>query len=149
LGGEPSAHFLFLKEHFCVDDALFAAYKFLRLLGTLSGSLDEWLQDLPTVYSTPIQKIFFSSREKVLDTGVLLAQKFSNMGYPVSKTDGIRVLFSDFSWILIRASNTENCLSLRIEADTVEGFAEIKKFFAREIGSMLGLGQPKSDLLFC
>lgn len=137
LGGEPSAHFLFLKEHFCVDDALFAAYKFLCVCAFPTFMLEVWCQNLPVVYSTPIQKYFFASREKVLDTQAFLAQKFNGMGYRISKIDGIRIFFADHAWILMRASNTENCLSLRIEADTLEMFKEVKKFFMRELVSIL------------
>ena len=133
LGGEPSAHFLFLKEHYLVDDALFMFCKFMQIITKPSFLLSSWIVQLPTVYSMPIQKIFFASRAGTLHAQTLLLEHLKNMEYPASFTDGIRLFFSDFAWMLIRPSNTENCLSWRIEADTEQSFCKLKDFFATKI----------------
>ena len=51
---------------------------------------------------------------------------FKNGGYEVNDIDGVRVTFKD-GWGLMRPSNTQNVIVMRVEAETPERMAEIKK----------------------
>ena len=51
----------------------------------------------------------------------------------VIEMDGVRVLFSDTSWALVRQSNTSPYLTVRMEADTDEELLKIKNIIADEL----------------
>ncbi len=54
-----------------------------------------------------------------------LTKKFQQE-YRVNTVDGVRVDFG-FGWGLIRSSNTQPAITVRIEAETKEGFQRIRK----------------------
>lgn len=131
IGGEASSHFVFLGEHGNVDDGIFTASKFLEIYHK-HGSHDlltKWLEGLPSFYSTEIEKIFFKSRAEILIELEKIKKYFKTKNYELIETDGVMVMFGKNSWILIRASNTESCLSLRIQSETKSAFSFISDTF--------------------
>ncbi|MFQ3308347.1 MAG: phosphomannomutase/phosphoglucomutase [Candidatus Nanohaloarchaea archaeon] len=112
--GELSGHYYFPSEGFPWDDGLYAAALMARIVsdtdiyGTLKGYPDypvspELRIDCPHEAKQPVIK-------KVAD-------EFSN--YSISRIDGLKIEF-DAGWALVRPSNTEEKMSVRVEADTEE-----------------------------
>lgn len=112
LGVEVSGHF-FWKECFGADDALLTAVKSLLLLITLKE--DELFLPNLQIYQSNVKRV------KVTDLIVsmrklkqVLGKLFGNK-CKVNNTDGMKI-FYDEGWILIRGSNTQQMLSIMIEA---------------------------------
>jgi phosphomannomutase len=108
LGGEQSSHICFADRWFGFDDALYAA---ARILPTVP-QLDERLSKLPHYPSTPELRIPITEEKK---WDVIPQIKPYLEHYTLNETDGIHCS-NDEGWALLRPSNTEACLSVRIEA---------------------------------
>jgi phosphomannomutase len=127
LAGEMSGHVFFADRYYGYDDALYAA---IRLLGIMvlrrqSLSLSAWRRSLPPVVNTPEIKIPCADhlKHKIITQlhSVLKARKANVIG-----VDGVRVI-SECGWWLLRASNTQDYLVGRVEADSVENLAILKE----------------------
>lgn len=124
LAGEMSGHIFFADRFFGFDDAIYSSARLLEILSRTDEKLSEFFADLPKTYTTPEIRIYASDEVKfkiVEEVKKDLSQK-----YPIIDIDGVRVLFPE-GWGLVRASNTQDALVLRFEADTQEGLAAIKK----------------------
>ncbi len=117
LAGEMSGHIFFADRYFGFDDALYATLRLLEILSHSDKTLSELLADIPKTFATPeIRKdcpedVKFGVPSKVADA-------FSAK-YKVNTLDGVRVNFGD-GWGLVRASNTQPVLVMRVEANTAE-----------------------------
>jgi phosphomannomutase/phosphoglucomutase len=127
-GGEVSGHFYFIKDYFKIDDGFYAAAYVLRLLSEFDGPLSKMFSFVPPRIRTPEIKLPCPDEVKfqVVDK---ITQEFSPK-YEVVTTDGVRVLFDDQSWGLIRASDTAPYLTVRVEGLTKRRVLEIKNIFA-------------------
>jgi len=115
LGGELSGHTMF-RENNCFDDGFFAACKLLEILNRSGKKYSELYKGIPKTECTPEIKAYCPDEDKFE-----VVEKVKNIykkKYRVIELDGARVLFSDTSWALVRASNTTPSLSLRFEAQT-------------------------------
>ncbi len=115
LGAEPSGPFIFPEIHLCPDGPL-AACKILELLDWAKRPLSQLVDDLP---ATQLLRASLScpndQKDQVMaDIGFALEQ-WQNM-QNVNRMDGVRVSFSDSSWILIRPSGTEPVIRITVEA---------------------------------
>jgi len=124
LAGEMSGHIFFADRFFGFDDAIYSSARLLEILSRTDEKLSEFFADLPKTYTTPEIRVYASDEVKfkiVEEVKKDLSQK-----YPIIDIDGVRVLYPE-GWGLVRASNTQEVLVLRFEADTQEGLAAIKK----------------------
>jgi phosphomannomutase / phosphoglucomutase len=114
LAGEMSGH-LFLGENwYGFDDALFATARLLEILASSSAPLSQLLADLPRLHATPEIRVDCADASKFAVVDHVLAH-FRARG-PVLDIDGVRVQF-EHGWGLVRASNTQPALVVRVEAD--------------------------------
>ncbi len=126
LAGEMSGHIFFRDRYFGFDDAIYASLRLLELLSRHGSSLSELISRFPRTFTTPEirvechDNIKFSVVEEV-------GKRLSGLGSVVD-IDGIRVSFSDSSWALVRASNTQPAIVLRFEAPSPERLEEIRSF---------------------
>lgn len=126
LGGEMSGHIFFADRYFGYDDGIYAAGRVLEILGRDRAGIDQLLADLPPSYSTPEIRIDcpddlkFVVAERALD--------YFKDRYPVVTVDGVRVQLPH-GWGLLRASNTQPAVVLRLEADSPEKLAEYRRWF--------------------
>ena len=114
LAGEMSGHFFFKDRWFGFDDGIYAA---LRCLEILSEN-KEAFSNLPYGFITPEIRIDCEEDKKfriIEKTKEKLRKKEINF----ADIDGIRVS-NEKGWWLIRASNTQNAISLRAEANKEE-----------------------------
>ena len=123
LAGEMSGHIFFADRYFGFDDAIYSSARLLEILSCSDKSLSDMLGDLPRTFSTPEIRIYASDavKFKIVDAVKSeLAQK-----HPIVDIDGVRAQFPK-GWGLVRASNTQEVLVLRFEADTEKDLKAIR-----------------------
>ena len=125
MGGEQSSHICFADRWFGFDDALYAAARILPLIPTL----DTLNQALPSYPSTPELRLPINEEQK---WNVVPRIKPKLNDYTLNETDGIHLSNED-GWALIRPSNTEACISLRIEAKTTESLQRFAQHLNTEL----------------
>lgn len=117
-GGEMSGHIFFKDRYYGFDDAIYAALRFIGCVSNLETSLSEWVDALPQIENTPEIKIPFHtqplSKFEVIKN---LQTCLRNDNVDFSDIDGVRVS-TDKGWWLIRASNTEEQIMARAEAQS-------------------------------
>jgi len=114
---------LFADRFFGFDDAIYASARLMEILSRSDKKISEMFSGLPKTYNTPEIRIYASDEVKfkiVEDVKKELAKE-----YPVIDVDGVRAIFPA-GWGLVRASNTQEALVLRFEADTEEDLKSIQ-----------------------
>ena len=123
LGGESSAHFFFAEDYYGLDDAVFGACRIAAMLAAGPQPLSTHFAGLPTLFTSPELMLACADGAKfrVADA---VAGRFRGR-YPVLEIDGARIDFPG-GWALVRASNTNAVLSVRIEAESPERYDAIR-----------------------
>jgi phosphomannomutase/phosphoglucomutase len=123
IAGEMSGHMFFTEGFYGHDDALYGAARLLRIIADSGRSITELLSDVPRYVSTPELRVDVPEERKfaIVDAAI----KHFRETHEVIDVDGARVLFGD-GWGLIRASNTQPVLVMRVEARTAERLAQIR-----------------------
>lgn len=131
LAGEVSGHFFLCEDYFKIDDGLYAAGKMLAILSASERKASQLYSEIPVTIMTPELKLPCGDaiKHKIVE---YVAQNFDGV-YNTIKIDGTRVVFSDTSWGLVRASNTGPYLTIRVEADTPEEVIKIKNVLADQL----------------
>ena len=135
MGGEQSSHICFADRWFGFDDALYAAARALPII----PHIERRIADFPHYPSTPELRIPISEEKK---WSIIPKLKPMLDKYSLNETDGIHCSTEE-GWILLRPSNTEACLSLRIEAKTKEALQHMAQEF---YDNLLGLGIESKQL---
>jgi phosphomannomutase/phosphoglucomutase len=132
--GEMSGHMFFADRYYGYDDAIYAACRLLEILAQNRHPLSEMLSDVPKTFATPEIRVDTedSKKFKVVEA----ATKFFSDHYKTITVDGVRILFEDGSWGLIRASNTQPVLVLRFEARTPERLNEVRKIVEDKVAEI-------------
>lgn len=130
LGGEASAHFYFAEGYYGLDDGVYAACLIARLLGQSTQPLSAHMAGLSSYVTSPELRLPCDDGAK-FEVAAAVGRHFRDRR-PVLEIDGARVDFGD-GWALVRASNTEPVLSLRLEAESAVRYGVI----AREIEAVL------------
>ncbi|MSP39557.1 MAG: phosphomannomutase/phosphoglucomutase [Deltaproteobacteria bacterium] len=115
LAGEMTGHIFFKERYFGYDDAIYASLRLLEILANANQPLSALLTDLPKSVSTPELRVECPDDQKFLIAE--RATAYFRQHYNVIDVDGVRVQFAE-GWGLIRASNTQPALVLRIEAQS-------------------------------
>ena len=124
LAGEMSGHIFFADRFFGFDDAIYASARLLEILSRSEKALSAMLSDLPQMYHTPEIRVYASDQVKFKI--VEEVKKELSEQYPIIDIDGVRANYPT-GWALVRASNTQENLVLRFEAETQEDLEAIKK----------------------
>jgi phosphomannomutase len=124
LAGEMSGHIFFADRYLGYDDGIYAGLRVLELIDD-SSTLDNFLDYLPTTFSTQEIKIDCSDNKKfkIIEELTLILDK-ENL--KINKVDGLRIEKDD-GWWLLRASNTQAVLVARIEAKSEESLNNMQK----------------------
>jgi len=125
LSGEMSGHVCYSDDFYGYDDAMYVALRLLRILGNQTKTLNELISQYPQTYSTPEVRIDVEEKRKfhIIEE---IKERFKNSKDEIIDIDGIR-LQNSLGWFLIRASNTQNQLTCRVEAKTEENLLLLKK----------------------
>lgn len=124
IAGEMSGHIFFADRFFGFDDAIYSSARLLEILSRSEKKLSAMLADLPRTYHTPEIRVYASDAVKFKI--VELVKKELEKKYPIVDIDGVRAQFPN-GWGLVRASNTQEVLVLRFEADTEKDLQTIRK----------------------
>lgn len=127
VAGEMSGHMFFTEGFYGHDDALYAAGRLLRIVADSGKSVHALLADVPRFFSTPELRVDCADDRKFGVVAAAIAH-FRAL-YEIIDVDGVRVLYGD-GWGLIRASNTQPILVLRIEARSEARVSQIRAEFA-------------------
>jgi phosphomannomutase/phosphoglucomutase len=123
LAGEMSGHMFFTEGFYGHDDALYGAARLLRIVADGGTTVSAMLADVPRFVSTPELRIDCPDDRKF--AVVERAVQHFRASHEVVDVDGARVLFGD-GWGLLRASNTQPVLVMRVEARTPERMRAIR-----------------------
>jgi phosphomannomutase len=119
LAGEMSGHIFFAHDYYGFDDALYAAVRLIRAVTRLGGSLTALKSAMPPVVNTPELRFQVDESRKFAVVEEVLG-RLAAAGAKVDRTDGARVNTAD-GWWLLRASNTQDVLVARAEAQDQPG----------------------------
>ena len=118
LAGEMSAHIFFADRFYGHDDALYAGVRFINAIYDSGISVADAKDSLPQMVNTPEIRIPIAEDKKFR----LIAELTHHMQRTHTQycdIDGVRVR-TENGWWLCRASNTQNCITMRFEANTQE-----------------------------
>ncbi|ADU66936.1 phosphoglucomutase/phosphomannomutase alpha/beta/alpha domain I [Desulfurispirillum indicum S5] len=130
LGGEMSGHIFFADEYLGFDDALYASCRFACLL---KQGVDIWdeLREFEQVCSTAELRLESDDQRKVQIVDAVAtylrdpAVRSASGIQDIIDVDGLRICFGAGAWALLRASNTQPALVMRVEAATP---AELERY---------------------
>ncbi|MGB9677616.1 MAG: phosphomannomutase, partial [Candidatus Ratteibacteria bacterium] len=130
IAGELSGHLYFADEYFGFDDAIYASLRLLRILDRETKRLSELFQGVKNYFSTPEIRIEVGDERKF--EIVEKVKNFYSGKYKINDIDGVKVYYPN-GWALLRASNTQPVLVVRIEGKTREDLEKIKNEFMNVI----------------
>ena len=124
LAGEMSGHIFFADKWFGFDDGLYAAVRLLSFLGGQTQSLAEIFDNLPKAINTPELRFQCNDTRK-FDVVEEVYQRMRRLDVNINNVDGLRVQNED-GWWLLRASNTQDALVARCEAEDLVGLEKLR-----------------------
>jgi phosphomannomutase/phosphoglucomutase len=130
LAGEMSGHMFFANDWYGFDDALLAAAKVIEIASSSKMKISEMVSEQPNYFASPEYRVDFPDSKKF--GFVEKAKKHFSKKYKIIDVDGARILFPN-GWALVRASNTQPKLIVRMEGKTKKDLEEITKKFLSEV----------------
>lgn len=135
LAGELSGHIFFADHYYGFDDALYCAIRLFNIFAREEATLGARLAHLPKLFSTPEIRIDVPEDTKMSLPDIIKAQlekKKETEDFELITIDGVRVVTED-GWWLLRASNTQNCLVVRLEANSEDGLTRLKSMLTGQL----------------
>mmetsp|Transcript_19834 Transcript_19834/g.24458 ORF Transcript_19834/g.24458 Transcript_19834/m.24458 type:complete len:532 (+) Transcript_19834:80-1675(+) len=132
LAGEMSGHIFFADRFMGFDDAIYAALRLMGRLSVLNMTLAEWRKRITTPINTPEMRLACPEERKwevVDEVGERIRERTA---VKCIEIDGLRVIHED-GWWLLRASNTESVLVVRVEANNEHSFQRLKADVAHQL----------------
>jgi phosphomannomutase len=123
LAGEMSGHIFFAHQYYGFDDGIYSAVRLIRAVHRLGGSLTALRSAMPAVINTPELRFQVDETRKFAVVDEVL-ERLRAAGAEVDDTDGARVTTPD-GWWLLRASNTQDVLVARAEAQSDAGLERL------------------------
>ena len=129
-GVEMSGHMFFADGYYGYDDGMYASLRIASLLAASGRSLSELMSTVPVLCATPEYRPHVAGGDRF----AIVRQIKDSLArhYEVVDVDGVRVKFES-GWGLLRASNTEDVLSLRFEGQTEADAAAYRELFREEL----------------
>jgi phosphomannomutase len=131
LAGEMSGHIFFADRYYGYDDAMYAAVRLLGIIARGEESIARLRDRLPSVVNTPELR-FPCAEERKFKVVEEVKRRLEAAGAEVNAIDGVRVRSGD-GWWLLRASNTQDVLVARAEAQSEAGLAKLKTQLAEQL----------------
>jgi phosphomannomutase/phosphoglucomutase len=124
LAGEMSGHMFFADRYFGYDDAVYAGCRLLEIMAGSEETISRMLADIPPAYVTPEIRVQCDDDKKF--QVVEKVKMHFRRDFEVIDIDGARIVFPN-GWGLVRASNTQDVLVMRFEADSLENLDSIRE----------------------
>ena len=133
-GGEPSGAWIYPDVHLCPDGPL-AGARILELMDEAAKPFSELVDEVPE-YPIVREKVRCPNERKtvVMKKASARAKKAFKDVEDISTVDGVRLMLSDGSWVLVRPSGTEPFIRITAEAKTVERVNALVKAAKKLIG---------------
>lgn len=123
VAGEMSGHICFSDNWYGFDDAIYAAARLAGLVARSGRSLEELADRIPRYPSTPELRLDCPDDRK-FDVVERVVERFRG-SRPLVDIDGARITF-ERGWALVRASNTQPVVVVRMEAEDDESLTRIR-----------------------
>ncbi|MBN2142744.1 phosphomannomutase/phosphoglucomutase [Candidatus Woesearchaeota archaeon] len=117
---ELSGHMMF-QDHYAIDDGLYASLKILKVIVSESKKLSVLADAVNKYHASPELNFHVKDADATMKK-----VRSSFKGGKVLELDGLTLDFGDW-WFNIRKSMTDPVVRLRIEADTAETLAAMRK----------------------
>ena len=140
LAGEMSGHIFFADKYYGYDDGLYAAVRLLGYVSRQDRTLAEIRDSLPQPVNTPELR-FPCDDVRKFSVVTEVAARLKEAGADVIDVDGVRVNTRD-GWWLLRASNTQDVLVARCEADDEAGLARLRDALVEQLAAS-GIEPPQ------
>jgi phosphomannomutase/phosphoglucomutase len=128
VGAEFSGHVYFYDKYFGYDDGVYAACRLLEILDKEKLPLSSLMKMLPKRVGSNEIKVPCPDKDKFDVITKILAKIRTNTDYTnIIDIDGVRANISETGWFLIRASNTNPYLSIRMEGISESELQVLKK----------------------
>ncbi len=131
IAGEMSGHIFFAHRWYGVDDGILAAVRLIEAVQAAGGSLTALHDAMPAMINTPELRFQSSEDRKFAVVAEVLA-RLKAAGAAINETDGARVMRAD-GWWLLRASNTQDVLTARVEARDAAALARLMAELAQQL----------------
>lgn len=125
--GIESRGSIYIKDGFYgYDDGIFAILKILSILSFEAKTLEEILLELPYTFKTNEIRIKTMHEEEKFKS---IKQSLTQNLNPdrVIEESGVKLLFQEDSALTIRVCNTEDAISFKAEAKTIDSFIKLEK----------------------
>jgi len=147
IAGEFSGHIFIADRYFGYDDAIYTTFRLVEIMKKTGKDIEELLSDIPRLFSTPEIRIDCPDERKNAAVGTIVNRMISyknNGGAPFSiagldTTDGVRIVFEE-GWGLVRTSNTQPVIVMRVEAESSEGMSKYRAFLEKELSLAMEQG---------
>lgn len=146
-GSEFSGHIYFSKDYFGHDDPLFALFFLLSLLEKWHLSLSEAVDSLPKYFSSSEIRVYLKSKDQLKyfsDNQQTILNEIQLS--PSDTQDGYTFIEND-KYLVIRPSQNDHYLVVRIDSASEAGFLDLKKIIKRLIAKLPDIDLQKSENL--
>ncbi|MFQ5950563.1 MAG: hypothetical protein ACE5KH_00590, partial [Candidatus Geothermarchaeales archaeon] len=99
------------------EDGVFAAAKILQWLSTAHMKTGEFFAEVPQ-YAHMRTSFHVKSREEGASKLDRIVEELGKTAYETISIDGVKMLFDETTWLLVRVSGTEYKLRIYVESDT-------------------------------
>lgn len=142
LAGELAGHICFADHYYGFDDGPYCAVRLLNILSHAGKPLSALTSHLPKIHNTPEVRFHVPAavKFKIAPDIKQRLQSANQNGVSINDIDGIRVTTPD-GWWLIRASNTEDVLTVRAEGFTTDGLERLKGQMVEQL-KQSGIASP-------
>jgi len=134
LAGEMSGHIFYKHRWYGFDDGIYSGARLLEILSHAKQPLSALLADVPQTFAT--EELRMDCPEEKKFALVERARTHFKKKHKTIDVDGVRILFEDGAWGLIRASNTQPILVLRFEASSEERMNAVQKYVESELRAL-------------
>lgn len=142
LAGELAGHICFADKYYGFDDAPYCAVRLLDILSRSGKTLAELVAHLPRMENTPEVRFHVPAARKFQIAPEILARLRAENAesIAINDIDGVRVTTPD-GWWLMRASNTEDVLTIRAEGFDTAGLGRLKSQLVSQLAQS-GIADP-------
>ncbi|RLG45357.1 MAG: phosphomannomutase/phosphoglucomutase, partial [Thermoproteota archaeon] len=121
-----SGHYYFRDEHYGFDDGIYSALRLLKILYRKGIKLHDLTKNFPKSFITPRIRVRVGDTSKFEIIEILRRETRNLSADRIITIDGVRVEYEK-GWYLIRASNTQPDIVLRVEGDDREMLQKLYK----------------------
>ncbi len=131
LSGEMSGHVCYGDDFYGYDDAMYVGLRLLRIISNENHKLDKIINKYPKTFSTPETRFDVDEANKfrIIDE---IKKRLTNFKGNIIDLDGVRVE-TENGWFLMRASNTQNQLTCRVESTSKDGLKKLIKVVENQL----------------